>query len=71
METRPLVLAVSLEPFIDLTPVALRLRAEAVGLSSELSAGIDVITVKSPGFEVTGFETAEEKLIFSLKTGPC
>jgi nucleotide-binding universal stress UspA family protein len=62
METPPLVLAVSLEPFINLTPVALRLREEAVGLSNELSSGIDVITVETSGFEVTGFESTEEKL---------
>ena len=62
VESFRVVLAVALDQFIDLTPVALRLRGVAMDLAREHSAALDVVTVESPDCEVTGLESTEEKL---------
>jgi nucleotide-binding universal stress UspA family protein len=62
MKTFRIVLAVSLEHFVDLTPVALRLREVALTQARKHLATVDVVTVENPVSEVTGMETTEEKL---------
>ncbi len=62
MKTFRIVLAVALERFVDLTPVALRLREAAIEQARKHSASVDVVTVECSFSEVTGLETTEEKL---------
>lgn len=62
MKANRIVLAVSLEHFVDLTPVALRLREVALAQARKHMATVDVVTVESPVSEVTGMESTREKL---------
>ncbi len=62
MKTPRIVLAVALERFVDLTPVALRLREVAIEQARKRSAFVDVVTVECFFYKVNGLETTEEKL---------
>lgn len=62
MKTYRIVLAVALERFADLTPVALRLREVTIHQARKHSAIVDVVTVECSFARVTGLETTEEKL---------
>jgi nucleotide-binding universal stress UspA family protein len=62
MKCERICVAVALQRYVDLTPVALRQRQLARILAEAHSARVDVVSVNAPVALLPGVETTEEKL---------